>query len=117
MIDGLTMQGLEFALDGMKARFDVHANNLANANTPGFVSERVDFESTLRDALQGRDLDGLRSAEPTTSNAMGLPDAQGNTVSLETEMTELMKANLMQRTLVNAYNHKVGVLRAAITGR
>ncbi len=48
---------------------------------------------------------------------MGLPDAQGNTVNLETEMTELMKANLMQRTLVNAYNFKIGVLRSAITGR
>lgn len=116
MIDG-TMQGLEFALDGMKARFDVHANNLANANTPGFVSSRVDFESTLREALTTGDLDQLPGETPQTVNAMGLPDAQGNTVSLETEMTELLKANLMQRTLVNAYNHKVGVLRAAITGR
>ena len=116
MIDG-TMRGLEFALDGMKARFDVHAHNLANANTPGFVSRRVDFESSLREAMQTGDLDRLATAEPATRNAMGLPDAQGNTVSLETEMTELMKANLMQRTLVNAYNHKVGVLRAAITGR
>ena len=116
MIDA-TMQGLEYALDGMKARFDVHANNLANANTPGFISSRVDFESTLRQAVDTGDLDRLRTEGPQTRNAMGLPDAQGNTVSLETEMTELMKANLMQRTLVNAYNHKVGVLRAAITGR
>ena len=115
MIDGLTLQGLEYALDGMKARFDVHANNLANANTPGFVSERVDFETTLRQALETGDTADLPG--PQVRNATGLPDAQGNTVSLETEMTELMKANLMQRTLVNAYNHKVGVLRTAITGR
>lgn len=116
MIDG-TMQGLEYALGGMKGRFDVHANNLANANTPGFVSSRVDFESTLRQAVDTGELDRLQGEAPQTRNAMGLPDAQGNTVSLETEMTELLKANLMQRTLVNAYNYKVGVLRAAITGR
>jgi flagellar basal-body rod protein FlgB len=112
-----TMRGLEFALDGMKARFDVHANNLANANTPGFISSRVDFETALRQAVDTDDVDALQEATPQVRNAMGLPDHQGNTVSLETEMTELMKANLMQRTLVNAYNQKVGVLRTAITGR
>ncbi|MBW3657884.1 MAG: flagellar basal body protein [Actinobacteria bacterium] len=116
-IGDTTMRGLEYALDGMKARMDVHANNLTNANTPGFRSARVDFESNLKQALASRDKDLDRTPGPQVKNAMGLADAQGNTVSLETEMTELMKANLMQRTLVNAYNFKVGVLRAAITGR
>lgn len=111
-----TMRGLEYALGGMKRRIDVHADNIANANTPGFRSARVDFESTLRHALAERG-DLSRIAEPGVENAMGLADPTGNTVSLETEMTELMKANLMQRTLVNAYNFKIGVLRAAITGR
>lgn len=116
-IGDTTMRGLEYALDGMKARMDVHANNLTNANTPGFRSARVDFESNLRQAIRDGD-DGLDILPgPVVENAMGLPDNTGNTVSLETEMTELMKANLMQRTLVNAYNFKVGVLRAAITGR
>lgn len=116
-IGDTTMRGLEYALDGMKARMDVHANNLANANTPGFRSARVDFESSLKQALTSRRPDLDRAPAPRITNAMGLPDPYGNTVSLETEMTELMKANLMQRTLVNAYNFKVGVLRAAITGR
>jgi flagellar basal-body rod protein FlgB len=118
-IGDTTMRGLEYALDGMKARMDVHANNLTNANTPRFRSARVDFESSLKQALASKDRDrGFdRIAAPQIENAMGLPDAQGNTVSLETEMTELMKANLMQRTLVNAYNFKVGVLRSAISGR
>ncbi len=114
-ISDTAMRGLEYALDGMKTRMDVHADNLTNVNTPGFRSSRVDFESSLRQALTTGDLD--RVAAPEVTNAMGLPDAQGNTVSLETEMTEMMKANLMQRTLVNAYNFKIGVLRAAITGR
>lgn len=114
-IGDTTMQGLEYALDGLKARLDVHADNLSNANTPGYRSGRIDFETSLKQALATGRFD--RAAGPEVRNAMGLPDAQGNTVSLETEMTELMKANLMQRTLVNAYNFKVGVLRAAITGR
>lgn len=114
-ISDTTMRGLEYALDGLKARLDVHANNLTNANTPGFRSGRVDFEANLKQAIAADDLG--RAPAPALSNAMGLPDARGNTVSLETEMTELMKANLMQRTLVNAYNFKIGVLRAAITGR
>lgn len=116
-IGDTTMRGLEYALDGMKTRMDVHANNLTNANTPGFRSARVDFESNLKQALASRDRDLDATPGPQVKNAMGLADAHGNTVSLETEMTELMKANLMQRTLVNAYNFKIGVLRAAITGR
>ncbi|MEX0834747.1 MAG: flagellar basal body rod protein FlgB [Nitriliruptor sp.] len=109
------MRGLEYALDGVKTRMDVHADNITNVNTPGFRSSRVDFESNLRQAMVSGRFDTAPAAE--VRNAMGLPDAQGNTVNLETEMTELMKANLMQRTLVNAYNFKIGVLRSAITGR
>lgn len=114
-IGDTTMQGLEYALGGVRQQLDVHANNLANANTPGFVSTRVDFATTLRDAVDRGDLDTV--AAPAVENAMGLPDAQGNTVSLEQEVSGMMKANLMQRTLVNAYNFKVGVLRTAINGR
>ncbi len=45
------MRGLEYALDGVKTRMDVHADNLTNVNTPGFRSRRVDFEANLRQAM------------------------------------------------------------------
>ncbi|HEU0264567.1 MAG TPA: flagellar basal body protein, partial [Geobacterales bacterium] len=45
--------GMYAALSGNLAamqRLDVVANNLANANTPGFKRDRVAFDSVLMDA-------------------------------------------------------------------
>lgn len=110
-----TMRAVEHALDGLKARFDVHAANITNANTPGYRAARVDFETSLRDALATGDVD--RAAAPAVLPGSGLPDPQGNTVNLEDELAQMMKDSLLQEAMVNAYNFKVGVLRTAIQGR
>jgi flagellar basal-body rod protein FlgB len=43
------------AIDGLAMRGEVRANNVANAETPGFRAGHVEFESALRDALRRRD--------------------------------------------------------------
>ena len=42
-------------LGATSQRGSVISNNLANANTPGFTPERVEFESRLRAALERGD--------------------------------------------------------------
>jgi flagellar basal-body rod protein FlgB len=110
-----TMRAVEYALDGLKLRADTRANNVANVNTPNFEAKDVDFESALRSALlnTGR-ADG--AGAPAVVNGNGLPNAQGNTVDLETEVVGLMKDNLMRDAMVNAYNFKIATLRTAING-
>lgn len=109
------MQAVEYALDGLETRFDVRAHNVANANTPGFRASRVEFEAALRDAVGNGRTETLPA--PAVLPGVGLPNANGNTVNLESELPGLMKDRLLQEAMVNAYNFKVGLLRTAITGR
>lgn len=115
MISDVTMAGMEYALRGLAQRADVRANNVSNVNTPGFRAARVDFETSLRTALaSGRP---ERAAAPAVSADPTIPNPNGNTVDLENELVGMMKDNLLRDAMVNSYNAKVGILRAAITGR
>ncbi len=117
-----TMKSVEYALAGLAARADVRANNIANGETPGFLSKRLDFESALQGALADGEVDDLRAQNLNGPKAFHkalrntIPDENGNSVNLELETTEMTKDNLMVQALVNGYNYKVGLLRSAING-
>lgn len=52
---------------GMKVAQQNHrliANNIANADTPGYNPVRLDFQATLRDAVAGRGALELRRTDP-----------------------------------------------------
>jgi flagellar basal-body rod protein FlgB len=122
-----TMQATEYALHGLAERGAARASNIANVNTPFFRASRVDFEGALQRAMEAGDVTSV--AAPSVVPGDGLPDALGNTVDLETEFTNMMKDGLMlvnsdmmkdgllRSAMVNAFNFKVDVLRAAIGGR
>jgi flagellar basal-body rod protein FlgB len=109
-----TMQAVEYALSGLAARADVRANNIANAETPGFKATRLDFEGQLHNALRDGEVGDVGGFATSLRNT--IPDALDNTVNLELETTEMTKDNLMVQALVNGYNYKVGLLRSAING-
>ncbi len=51
------------ALDGLNQRYLFSAQNIANANTPGYRPVRVSFEESLREAAgQGRE--AIMAVEP-----------------------------------------------------
>ena len=53
-----------------------------------------------------------RQADPKTGK---IPPV-GNTVNLETEVVEMIRTNLLQQAMVEAFNFKAGVLRTAMRG-
>ena len=108
------MQVIEYALDGLNLRSEVISDNVANAGVPGFKPSKVDFEATLRRALRTGNISSLREAGPTETTGVVQPN--GNEVSLEDEVVEMLKTNLVQDAMVNAFNFKVAVLRSAIRG-
>ena len=97
------VRGLERAMDALSARFSADATNIANINTPHYAPERVNFEQTLADAIDavphGDGLapvsaanDPLEAFQPTISVDPSHPmRIDGNGVSLEAEMSDLMK--------------------------
>ena len=114
-IADLTMQATQYALDGLAQRGEVRANNIANVNTPDFRASGVSFESALSTALSRGDVPD--TPQTTVYDKGGAPNSQGNTVSLETEMTENIKDSLTFEAMVNGFNYKVSVLRQAIGGK
>lgn len=115
MYSDTTVQALHYAIGGLAARADMRAHNLANLNTPQFRAEEIEFASHLRDALRTGDVAGAPA--PTARAAPTMPDAAGNTVDLETEMTGMMKDELLRSAMVNAVNSKTGILGTAISGQ
>lgn len=102
------------ALDGLAARGEVRANNVANAQTPGFRAQRVEFESALADAVRRGD---SRAISHDVSPTPSIVDANGNSVDLETELLSSMEDGLRRDAAIQAFNFKAAQLRVALGGR
>ncbi len=117
------------ALDGSWLRNQLIANNLANANTPGFKRQDVDFQKVLQDFLGQGNLRMVRTNEKHMP--LGQENAEGltfsvdkeygtsvrrdeNNVNVDVEMAELAKNQLYYSTVVDSVNSDIRKLRTAI---
>jgi flagellar basal-body rod protein FlgB len=110
-VNDVTTTALHSALRGLSLRQRTIADNIANVETPGFLAGRVDFESSLRDAVAaGRPADAgastARSVEPTRLN--------GNNVNLDAETLALVETGLRYQLTVQALTNKFTGVRSAI---
>jgi flagellar basal-body rod protein FlgB len=114
-----TMVGLERAMSGAQMRQQVLANNLANANTPGFKRSDVDFHSALAAAF------GQGAATPaqiaqarfgvSTDSATSMR-MDGNNVDVDTEMANLSENSLDFQSLTSVLTSRIKILQNAIGG-
>ncbi len=95
-----TQLALDRAMSGAALRQTALADNLANANTPGYQRKDVRFEAALGNALAaGRTaLDRLGFAAQT--EAPTSTRADGNGVDVDVESSELARNGLQYQTLV-----------------
>lgn len=112
LVGDATMETIELAMDALAARSEVIAQNVANADVPGFHGSQVSFESELREAVERGDLERFGGA--TLEKSRCPADATGNNVSLEDEVVEMLKTSLLQEAMVEAFNFKAGLLRSAL---
>lgn len=114
---------LDKAADASWSRNDVLANNIANADTPGFKRKDVQFETYLANAVAGTDtLDetvaniDLSTLEATTyTEQAGLSyRMDGNNVDISTENVELAKNQLKYYTLMSSISDEFSRLKAAL---
>ena len=101
----------EYALNGLQLRLDTVANNIANVNTPLFRSQKVDFETSLADAL--RSGKGAPDTAPVINGGDDLVDNAGTSVSLENELTVMTKSSLERQVMVSGFNYKIDLLKSA----
>ncbi|MDD2457500.1 MAG: flagellar basal body rod protein FlgB [Eubacteriales bacterium] len=131
MLERLTQNTsiLEKGLDAVWTKNEVLAANIANADTPGYKSKTVDFESVFSQVLQ---VDGFfaaagtdRSSGPALSRTIDLDALKatitenqalsqkldGNTVDLDREMTDLAENSILYDTLTYAVSKELGRLK------
>ena len=113
---------LEKSMDAVWRRQQVIANNIANAATPGYKSQRLEFEELLERQLQKAgsgeaDLQkAIDRAEPRivredSTEAM----ADGNNVDLDSENIEMARAQMQYGYLANSLNAQLKRLKYVIT--
>lgn len=107
----LAMTAIQSALDGLAARQRILAQNIANADVPGYIAGRVDFESSLRSATDKGDFSrfGVNSSlsdAPAASN--------GNNVSVDEETVGLMDTGLRFQLMTEAMNNKFHILKTSL---
>jgi len=106
-----TIAALQSALDGLSARQRAIAQNVANVETPGYLSKQVDFEGSLARAIAGGDPTQMRISESPSTAATNL---QGNNVNLDQENVTLIDTELRFQLLVNGLNSKFNILRSSM---
>jgi flagellar basal-body rod protein FlgB len=106
-----TIAALQSALGGLSARQRAISDNVANMETPGYLSKQVDFESSLSRAIAGGDPTQMQISETRSTAATNL---QGNNVNLDQENVSLVDTELRFQLLVNGLNSKFNILRSSM---
>ncbi len=116
MIDSNTVGLLSLALDAAGMRQQAIAQNIANANTPGYQRIGVSFEARideLRQAVARGQAPSLAALAPYRPQleAAGAP---GEAVALDMEMAALSENTLHHQALLKALNKHFALIGSAI---
>jgi flagellar basal-body rod protein FlgB len=109
-----TQLGLERAISGSSMRQEVLANNLANAETPGFKRSDVDFHTALAQAMQTGDATSIESTSFSAQQENQTLRADGNGVDIDVESANMAKNGLEYEALVSVAKARIGILRSAM---
>jgi flagellar basal-body rod protein FlgB len=105
------MDTLQQAMSGLALRQRVIAANVANVQTPGYQASKVDFETSLRQAIASGT---PAAATPSVTQSTDPAIENGNNVSLDDETLNMIQTNLRYHTVVEGMNAKFRLLRSAI---
>jgi flagellar basal-body rod protein FlgB len=95
----------------------VLANNLANAETPGFRRSDVDFQSELAAAMKTGSPEAIESTTFTTQTDPTVMRADGNGVDVDVEAATMAKNGLTYEALVSIASARVHIMQYAIGSR
>ncbi|MDR5695668.1 MAG: flagellar basal body rod protein FlgB [Armatimonadota bacterium] len=117
LLGDFTVRFLGKALDLLNLRQRVLAQNLANAETPGYRRMDVDFRRALLQAMEDPEGWGNKTGGPQVflvqENRLSRLD--GNGVDVDQELVELTENALLFQSVTAALRVKFAMLRAAIT--
>lgn len=108
---------------------NVIASNIANADTPGYKAQRVEFETKLREVLDAGGASeaqklhakskGVSETDPVNpeiyDDPNGIESLDGNTVDRAQEMARMAENQILYDASVELLKKKLGMLRYAIS--
>lgn len=96
------------ALDGLSMRQSVIADNIANVDTPNFRATSVDFESSLRAAVDNGGRGKVRAELLATDTPVG---ANGNNVDLRKEMLAATQTQFQYQLMTRAVGDRFSLVK------
>jgi flagellar basal-body rod protein FlgB len=111
----VTQLSLESAIRGSALRQTTLASNVANANTPGYRRQDVDFHGALKAAMDtgsGSNVENVAFSSATDSSAP--MQADGNAVDIDVENANLAKNGLEYESLISVASARIAILKAAM---
>jgi len=128
IVKDLSYQILKNGLDVSAARQKTASSNIANVNTPGYKTSKVNFESELTKALNNNGTAMVKTHEghlggATASEVKGevkvidgiSMDETGNNVDIDKEMVDLAANEIYYSALIEQVNRKLSVMSYVIT--
>lgn len=122
VLNNTSMSILERSLDAVWLRQQVISNNIANAATPGYKSQHLEFEELLEKQIQKAGTDegdvqkALDQVEPRiVSNENTTAQEDGNNVDIDYENIEMARAQMQYNYLTNSLSSKISRLKYVIT--
>jgi len=127
------MAAYKRAMDFRSQRHSLISTNLSNAETPGFQAKNIEFEGMLKEALStekglgmakthekhlggGGNMDILSSQPEIVPVESQTTSFDGNTVSVDKEMSKLNENSLLFQTETEILARLFGGLKTAISG-
>lgn len=123
-----TAEALAKSLDLHSQKLNIVTANIANAETPGYQAQTIDFEQSLARAINlddapmertdpdhmsaGGEVNAVRAEIYNTINNIVRED--GNTVDRDAEMVTLSETQLMYSSAAELIKKKLGMLKYSI---
>jgi flagellar basal-body rod protein FlgB len=109
-----TQLGLERAISGASLRQSVLANNLANAETPGYKRMDVNFHDALAQAMGSNDSATIEATAFSPRQDPQTLRADGNGVDVDTESAAMAKNGLEYEALVSVDKARIQIIQSAL---
>ena len=129
-VEDKTLQALASAIKFRQMRQEVLTANVANSETPGYKSQRLDFEKALARAIDVDEQMGMNHSESEHYNvgnggfnnlepeiyedSNGVVSEDGNTVDRDAELALMAENRLMYEAAVKLMKKKYGMMKYVI---
>lgn len=117
MTTEITLDAVRLALSLQQRRAEIAGANIAGANTPGFVAQRLDAGTAKAWLAQAASGFVPAGAAPTAASLGSVADVDAVATSTDAQVADMVAASVEFQALSETLNRHFGLLRLAVSGR